>query len=243
MKNFLQITKYSLTFLRETKNLVQANSDIDFPKILKWFYPWIKSNIDGSSPLEDAIPWITFSAIEFLDQYTDDGMNIFEYGTGGSTAFFLSKGANVFSVEHDETWANEICQKLSENSENWILTLRKPQKISDFSSRSPSEPNDFISNSLSYSGLSFMEYANEIKRYPDAFFDIVLIDGRARPSCFIAALSKVKKGGIIVWDNTDRETYWKAITMSPKQLKLLEFPGPSPYVDFFTKTSVWLNQL
>lgn len=241
MKNFLHMMKYSAAFLKETKSLVQTNSDINLLHLLKWFYPWMKSNIGSGSPLDDEIPWITFSAIEFLDKYVRGGMNVFEYGTGGSTAFFLRKKTNVFSVEHDEIWADKVSKKLSGESRNWNLTLKKPQKISDFSSRSPSEPDDFISSSVSYTGFSFAEYVNEIKRHPDAFFDIILIDGRSRPSCFMAALSKVNKGGIIVWDNTDRSSYYKAITMSPKHLKLIDFSGPSPYVDFFTKTSIWLN--
>ena len=42
---------------------------------------------------------------------------------------------------------------------------------------------------------------------PDNSLDFVLVDGRARPECLYYALPKMKKNGIVILDNSERDHY------------------------------------
>ena len=48
------------------------------------------------------------------------------------------------------------------------------------------------------------EYANAIRRFPAAYFDLVTIDGKSRAACARVAPEFVKPDGMIVYDNSDR---------------------------------------
>jgi hypothetical protein len=49
-----------------------------------------------------------------------------------------------------------------------------------------------------------MSYAAFIDRFPDHSFDLVIIDGRARAACIQHAIPKVKKGGYLLVDDSER---------------------------------------
>lgn len=53
------------------------------------------------------------------------------------------------------------------------------------------------------------EYVDEVLQHEP--FDIVVIDGRDRVSCSSVAPSALTPGGVIVWDNTDRERYCEGL--------------------------------
>ena len=55
---------------------------------------------------------------------------------------------------------------------------------------------------LEYGG----EYCKAILK-EEGLFDIVLIDGRDRVRCAKNAISKLKSGGILIWDDSDRGYY------------------------------------
>ena len=55
--------------------------------------------------------------------------------------------------------------------------------------------------------LNFQEYASQINNFPDKFFDVVIIDGKARKFSTFSSISKVKEDGIIILDNSDRAQY------------------------------------
>lgn len=56
----------------------------------------------------DALPWITYSAIHFLDARVTDTMRVFEYGAGNSTKWWATRAAHVTSVEHDHDWVSQL---------------------------------------------------------------------------------------------------------------------------------------
>ena len=49
-----------------------------------------------------------------------------------------------------------------------------------------------------------MSYATFIDSFPDHSFDLIVIDGRARAACIQHAIRKVKKGGYLLIDNSER---------------------------------------
>jgi len=208
--------------------------------MLKFFLPWFFSLRFGASPLKDEIPWMTFKAIEFLNINLVKNMRVFEYGSGGSTIFFGLHGCEVFSVEHDKNWYNAVQTQLHKRKMYACkLFLISPTDAPEGAVYSPQGPQQCLSDDLNFLKKSFYRYVHVIDGYPDGYFDFVVIDGRARNSCFVNCLSKVKCGGYIVWDNTDRQSYSNLVNSAHEGLEFIDFPGPSPYADFFTRTSIW----
>jgi hypothetical protein len=68
------------------------------------------------------LPWISYPAIEYINQLDFSTKTIFEYGAGNSTLFWASLAKEVVSVESDVAWYNRISQGLSDKP-NIKLTL------------------------------------------------------------------------------------------------------------------------
>jgi len=59
-------------------------------------------------PAGNPIPWFTYPAIEYLNQFDVREKKIFEYGCGQSTAYWRRRGAQVWGVEHDRAWFEKM---------------------------------------------------------------------------------------------------------------------------------------
>jgi predicted O-methyltransferase YrrM len=218
----------------------------NYPRSFSWaqaiqYYPeWRQYLQANGHALESEVPWITIGAIRFLDGWLHSSMKVFEYGSGGSTLFFAKRADFVESVEHDADWARKVQRVLTEEGASAKVNLIEPAPVDDWSLRDPSVPSDYVSASSEFEEQSFEQYASAIDKHPDATFDVVLIDGRARPSCFVHALPKVCPGGLIMFDNTDRDRYQSTVHSIPSSFELLhDFPGPAPFLRGYTRTSIW----
>ena len=57
------------------------------------------------------LPWITYPCIEYLNQFDFSNETVFEYGSGGSTKWFLNKNSKkVISIENDIKWFNSLLE-------------------------------------------------------------------------------------------------------------------------------------
>ena len=97
---------------------------------------------------------------------------------------------------------------------------------------------DFASYQAKYKGLCFESYVKAIDRYPDQSFDFVLVDGRARVACVKRALAKIKPGGAIMLDNSDRPAYAEAGRLL-ERLLAFDLAGVTPWNLEVSQTSVW----
>jgi len=144
--------------------------------------------IQGKTPLDLEIPWFSYAAIDFLKEFVQSDMTVFEYGSGGSTLFFAERAKSVVSVEDNERWFDMVSKRLQQKSiRNALL------KFQPFDFRNPK-------------GFEQSAYLNAI---PDGPLDIVVIDGseewtQVRPICFEKAEAHVREGGIIVLDDSWR---------------------------------------
>src|SRR5690606_37800193 len=69
---------------------------------------WLESRFQ-SRPLDQdgkPIPWLTYSAIYYLDQVLTPNLNVLEYGSGHSTIWYSQRVKFVNSFEHDEEYYN-----------------------------------------------------------------------------------------------------------------------------------------
>lgn len=176
--------------------------------------------------LVSKIPWMTFSAIRWIDKKINKKFVIFEWGSGGSSLFFEKRCQKLFSVEHDKNWYQKVKLLISKKTNYKLIK--------------PSIGRGYRSNDENFKGLSFKDYCCEIDSYPNNYFDLISIDGRARNDCIKHAVSKIKKGGYIIVDNSDRAIYSKGMNLL-QNFKKIDFEGNGPLNNYVWKTSVFQN--
>lgn len=202
------------------------------PTMLGYYKPWQRSLLAGASPLGDKSPWMAYGAINWLETYLKTEMQIFEWGSGGSTLFFASRVQSVVSVEHDPLWHATVAEQLLNHKIDNVSSVLCPPERTD------PLPEIYTSTDEKYSGLSFLRYAEAIDPYPDDSFDLVVVDGRARPGCMKHALTKVRPGAYLLLDNSDRESYEPGKQLVSTWLSR-EYYGPGPYHRAFWGTTTW----
>jgi hypothetical protein len=163
---------------------------------------WFETLVNGDNfeyRFQHPFPWIAFDAIFVLEKWLKPEMAIFEYGGGMSTLWFSKRVKRVVRVEYDKNWYKALKIILLPNVE----LLFTPSEMVE--SRNPVYSSKLIPN------RSFEKYVKTIDAYADGFFDLVVIDGQARAGCSIHAKQKVANGGLILFDNYDRERYKDAL--------------------------------
>jgi hypothetical protein len=211
----------------------------DLFSFIRYYPSWREHLLPGRNSVDDRTPWMSFAAIEFLKKITTQEMRVFEYGSGGSTMFWISRVQEVISVEHDLFWFTNMKEKLDQQSlKNVRYCLAEPVLDPRFPEKRFENPADFISSDPLYAGKNFELYARTIDQYPDDYFDIIIVDGRARPSCIQQGLPKLKKQGWLIIDNTERKYYMAPFSFDPKSWKISTFAGPVPYMRDFSETSI-----
>lgn len=189
------------------KKLVQLQNDSYLSET-----GWINSAVQREVMDREgnALPWMTYPFIHFLEGRLDKDFHIFEYGSGQSTLYFAKRVQKVISVEHDMDWYNAIKEVL-------------PQNVS------------VHHKELVYGG----EYARFILS-TDQKFDLVIIDGRDRVNCCYASMNALKDKGVIILDNADRKAYGKGIQfLKDKGFRQLDFCGMAPKSPQMSCTAVF----
>src|SRR5437773_261769 len=81
--------------------------------------------INGKTPLDLELPWFSYAAIDFLEDFLQPEMTVCEYGSGGSTLFFSRRVKAVYSIEDNERWHEMVARRLAQKSlTNVTLILR-----------------------------------------------------------------------------------------------------------------------
>lgn len=64
-------------------------------------------------------------------------------------------------------------------------------------------------------GAKFCErpYNKEIELFPNEYFYLIIVDGRDRVKCIESSIPKLKQGGWLILDNSEREYYQKGIDL------------------------------
>lgn len=209
---------------------------------VKYFSRWKNSLKEGASSVRDEQPWITFPVIDKLDAILTKSSCVFEYGGGGSTLFFANRVKEVITVEHNKEWYAILTKIVKDKSiANWNGNLIEAGTGDLFPQADKANPDHYSSGDQPSKGKNYADYVKCIDKYEDNSFDLVSVDGRSRPSCIKHAIPKIKKGGYLLLDNSDRSYY---LSFFKEQLKkeftvIIDEMGPSPYSKYFTKTSIW----
>lgn len=142
------------------------------------------------------IPWYTFPAIDYLNQFSYAGKKIFEFGCGNSSRFWATRADRVISVEDNETWL-----------EKWKSEFSEPNIEILYRSEGPDYYNAILENDDKYDiivvdGKNRAECAeNAMKRLADG--GIIIVDDSDRINTskeYVKAMENLKKGDFIQVD-------------------------------------------
>jgi hypothetical protein len=217
------------------KNLLFLGKILTTPGQARYLFPLVQS-FSEDFLLRKPSPWLSFPAIDFINQWAQNqkGISVFEYGSGGSTLFWLSMNCQVVSIEHDPGWYAKLKEFVPESAQ-LDYRLIEPEPCSKI-------PVEYNSRHPQYQYFDFQRYVTQIDPYPDETFNLVLIDGRSRPYCIHHAAPKVRKGGLLILDNADTSYYLHDNRQSLNLFKELKFIGVTPTLRWFTQTNVYLKE-
>lgn len=218
-------------FLGECLSYLKAGKDIGMA--IRAFPAYYSYNRRLIPPYKAAKPWIAHFAFKRLESLIRPNMSVLEFGSGGSTLYLADKVASVYSIEHDPIWYAEIHKKLEKYSSVNHILVAGEQKDGSKEYKSV--------NGLFVEGLDFEKYAHAADQLPNQSVDLLIIDGRVRPQCLIQAKSKLKPGGILLFDNADRDSYQAVIQSELNGWKMEKYSGVTVYDAFFNETRIYFK--
>ena len=132
-------------------------------------------------------PWIVPAATGWLRRRIRPHWSILELGSGRSTVWFARRAGRVVSFEDDEYWAGRTRGRLEElGLDNVDLRVGPVES-----------------------------FPGAVAERPDASFDLVVVDFLESPAvtridALKPAMKKVKPGGLLLLDDSDRPGYAEA---------------------------------
>ena len=211
---------------------------------------WMESkSFNQSISGGEYVPWITFSATEFLKSLPLSKMKILEVGSGASTFWFCKFSKELISYEFDREYYRILKNSLQQK--NFTLILAENFITGSSTQNIDVETQEALSHDKKWCDLDsfFWERFNPShfmidfkESLQDA--DLVFVDGGLRTFCLQLILKNVKSDSIVVVDNSDAEWVREGIV---KLLKngFIEIPfiGMGPLNPYQWQTSILLKDL
>lgn len=180
---------------------------------------WLRfSLLNSKSPLELGIPWWSFKSIWKTEKILHKNIKVFEFGTGGSSIYFARRARRIECVEDEDSWATDVRQKAQSMMLTNLIIYHK--KFNFF------KPSKFKSS-------DYLQTLN------DTDYDVIIVDGKeeaetVRDICFWKAENHLKKGGIIILDDSWR---YPQIFKKNRALRIEKMKGLGPCRLGVTETS------
>ena len=135
-------------------------------------------------------PWIVPAAIGFLRRRIRSGWSVLELGAGRSTPWFARRAGAVLSFEDNEFWADQARERLRELGLTNVVLRHLPVE----------------------------GFKNEVDLLPESSFDLVVVDflesaAVTRVDVLKPAIRKVRPGGLLLLDDSDRPGYAEAFEL------------------------------
>jgi hypothetical protein len=155
------------------------------------------------------LPWIAYPALAFLAPRVGAAWRVFEFGCGFGTLWWGARVREVVSCEHEAAWRDRVAGLAPAN-----VTIRHVP--------------------LEYGGA----YSRAAAEHGGPF-DLVIVDGRDRVNCAIRSVPALSPGGILLWDNSDRENYAPGLDeLRSLGFRRVDFEGIAPVEPIRTRTSL-----
>lgn len=196
-------------------------------RVRHWIYS-LASVHDSLAIARMDVPWWTYSAIDAVETWFAQRarpIRVYEYGSGASTFWLSRRADSVLSVEHHREFGEMMASELA-GLDNVSLRIVEPIPSADPGVGSAKE---------GYAGQDFSDYVSSIDAV-EGEFELVVVDGRAREACLAAALPRLAPDGLMVFDNSRRRRYSRAIEASPVSEK--RYFGLTPTLPYPDQTSL-----
>jgi hypothetical protein len=211
----MKITYLYKKFKADLADARQNSSKFDLGLHLKM---WISEYIFRLDTVNAGYMWTSYPLHQFLHSLNLKNKNVLEFGSGGSTVFFLKRKANLITFEHSQVWIEKLRLRLGHQSK-WKSYLV-----------------EFIHREDDQNG--YLKYIEKIQDIEDETVDIALVDGRHRVECIRAVQSKLVPGGQIILDDSDRSSYEDSYEIL-QNWKTFRISGYAYMSDYKTHSTVW----
>lgn len=191
------------------------------PEVVKRFKHWtaryvVKRCLNiASGLLHPDWPWLAADAVRFLELWLKPSDTVFEWGAGRSTLWVARRVQAVTSIETDARWYARVkLQAKQENLQNLELRYYPGSEHSE----------------------APFDYANAVAATGECF-DLIVIDGLERDRCALAALSRLKAGGLLLLDNAN--WYLPCSSKAPNSRSRFAGPSSPDWALFTLEVSGW----
>lgn len=166
-------------------------------------------------PARGSTPWFVPAAVKRLEGSIQPDWNVLEFGGGNSTIWFAERVGSIISLEDNREWYVRVVEELGARG------LRNGE--------------------VRYQAAE--EFVDIIRAFPDESLDLIVVDGPERHgddrlACVDAASQKVKLGGYLLLDDSDRATYAPADRLLAGW-SVDRFAGIKPFPLTATETSLY----
>lgn len=139
-----------------------------------WLRAWWENRpVDANG---DALPWITYPAIDFLSQLDFSDATVFEWGSGNSSIWWAPRCKSIATVESNAQWVSYIRERLPTAVELIETQFNVDAELRALTSRAPPEQDVFVIDN----------------------------HGPFRWRCAEVAVKYLRPGGLIILDNSDQ---------------------------------------
>lgn len=197
---------------RNKKQLEESNPDTPPPASTVEH----QSHTHDSAPSAISIPQLTLPDEEakHLREVYSRATSILEYGSGGSTILASQlEGKHIFTVENDLMWAHNMRHVLEQEK------YPSPAIIHSVD----------VGETGAWARPQNDEHWREFHTYPLSVWDredfidpdVILIDGRFRVACFVAAVMKIRKPTTILFDDYGDRDYYHEVEKLAKPVAMI----------------------
>jgi hypothetical protein len=155
-------------------------------------------------------PWLTAVAVGILESWLRDTDVGLEWGSGRSTLWLGPRVKRLVSIEHAEAWHDRVASSIARaGSRNIDHRLHRTER----------------------------DYVGAIECLAPAGLDFVLVDGVFRDRCAVAAVSRLRPGGILVLDNAN--LYLPCRSRAPGSRAIEQGPASAGWGLFQRQVQSW----
>lgn len=186
-----------------------------------------------TASLENIYPWFSFPSLDYLNKHISPDMHVLEFGCGCSTIWWAQRVSRVTSIERSTYWISEVSQALSRHA----MVNVELVPFFEFAGTTEEEIQ---------SGVEPITLAPIVQRYISTglenteLYDVVVIDDVFRNEAAAAAISRLKPGGMLVLDDSERPRYSPTFDLLKRMdWSFASFHGATPYHFHEKATTIW----
>lgn len=156
-------------------------------------------------PTVFALPHMSPKEFELLKEFTKAGGKVVEFGSGGSTIFFLSKGKTVYSVESDSGFIGylqtfPLIKKKITAKKLYMYHADIGETVTWGVPKDHSKVSDWP-----------LYYKAVWRKFNIQNPDIVLIDGRFRVMCALNSIPYINRDTVVMVHDFSKREHYKVI--------------------------------